>query len=737
MVRLMNGRALFLHLTDPHVSGAGVPFLRDDLRAAIPGIPQTTRETAFKLMLRRLGERLAAEKRTLDGVLFSGDAQDKAEPGGHELVLGALIEHLGPAGITPERIVAVPGNHDVPRDSDPGALGRYKNFVEVWSAARCVVPWLDGVDTGALVPERHSLVAADMSWAVFAINTSNWSHVVSELREPLKSSWSRIPDALAGGDAALASNLASQLQDLLRFDMARVSPEQLEVLRELVKTTSLPASRRQFRVAVMHHHLRSPSLREEIKAFADLTNLEQLRGFLRDSALDLVMHGHKHEHAAYFDHIHAADGEDVHRTLVVSGATFGAGREDDAARLVAITGLPHTPEVTIEPLPLPRSGSEPPPPQLIRRRLWAVRRHAREPVATSPDAPTLIHGGDLDEVYARVLAAAEEEARRGTLVVSLDLADDGGDLPLPSQYEVPDGLAGAARAAWLHGLVGWWQLDRSRLEHRIPHLHGIRLRRYGGSLNQIARIRRLLQTKASTRAIAILVDPLRDFKPKGRKEEFASFCLAEFRRRDADAGRIVIDVIAFYRAQEMKRWWPINVAELRFLQREVCAGLGFQPGRIVTVAADARTISRSPTQVSMPIIDRWLDQAPERLHLLAEAFVQNGGPERRHAPVLADWHRSLAELRDAADHFNRDGIPVAIEGLAMFAAYIRASAGTGASGLAQIATDLSNLALLNEGYEASAREQIDYDRWAPLAKDLIGRLEAATTERFPSTAVPL
>lgn len=86
-----------------------------------------------------------------------------------------------------------------------------------------------------------------------------------------------------------------------------------------------------------------------------------------------------------------------------------------------------------------------------------------------------------------------------------------------------------------------------------------------------------------------------------------------------------MDAIAFYRAQEMKRWWPINVAELRLLQREICAGLGFQPGRITTVAADARTIARSPTQVSMPIIDRWLDQAPERLHLLAEAIVHDHG----------------------------------------------------------------------------------------------------------------
>jgi 3',5'-cyclic AMP phosphodiesterase CpdA len=730
--RLMTRRALFLHLTDPHVSAAGVPFDRDDQKVTIPGIPPSTREPALELMLRRLGQRLAEERRALDGVLFAGDAQNQGKPGGHELVLKLLLNHLGSAGVTADRILAVPGNHDVPRDSAPGSANRYKSFTDVWSAAGCVVPWLDGVDVGPLTPDRHRLSAADRSWAVFAVNTSNWSHIVSEPPEPLKGMWSRIPDAVAAGDTELADKIRAQLQDLVRFDMARVSPEQLEALREIVKATPGPDHGRQLRIAVMHHHLRAPSLREEVKAFADISNLPQLRAFLRGSALDIVLHGHKHEHAAYFDHIYAENGEDVHRTLVISGATYDVGREGDAARLIAIEGLPHTPEVTIEPIPLPRSGAEPTRPELIRRRLWAVRGQAREPITVTPNAPVVIHGSDLDEVYSRALAVARQDARRGTLIVSLDLLDDGGDLPLPSDYAVPGGLAGVARAAWLRELVGWWQLDKSQLEHRIPHLHGARLRRYGGTFDQIARIRRLLSTKASTRAIAVLVDPIRDFKADGIGEEFASFCLVEFRRRDADAGRIVVDAIAFYRAQEMERWWPINVAELRLLQREICAGLGFQPGRITTVAADARTISKSPTQVSMPIIDRWLDQAPERLHLLAEAFVHREDFKVQHAPVVADWRLSLTELNSAAEHYNGDGIPVAIEGLSMLAAYIGASADAEDLGLRSLARDLGDLARLNEGFEASARERADFDRWSLNAKSLIARLEEFTLSRFPS-----
>ncbi len=162
----------------------------------------------------------------------------------------------------------------------PVAPTATKAFTDVWSAAGCVVPWLDGVNVGPLMPDRHRLTTADKSWAVFAVNTSNWSHILSELPEPLKAQWNRIPNAVAEDDGELADKIRAQLQDLIRFDMARVSPEQLEALREIVKATPGPDHGRQLRIASWHHHLRAPTLREEVKAFADISNLQQLRAFL-------------------------------------------------------------------------------------------------------------------------------------------------------------------------------------------------------------------------------------------------------------------------------------------------------------------------------------------------------------------------------------------------------------------------------------------------------------------------
>lgn len=727
----MTQQATFLHVTDAHISGDGISFERDDHKLAVPGLPRTTRETAIRDLFSRLAEKLAAERRTLDGVFFSGDAQDRGAPGGHELLFQLIMENLEAVGITPAKIVATPGNHDVPRDTLPGSVQRYADFTRVWRDAGCVVPWLDGIDAWPLngATDQHSLVAEDCSWAIYPVNTSNWSHVTSLLPKPLSEVWDSIPIALAPDDDARASKLRDQLQKLTRYDMARVSEHQLEALRSIIRTTPAPTLGRQLKMVMMHHHLRSPTLREELKPFADISNLEQVRALLRASSIDIAIHGHKHEHAVNYDHIYAGSDEEAHRMLVVSGATFEVGRELDAMRLITISGLPHTPEVTIEPLPLPRAGIDWQPSPPVVRRLWIQVGKPSDPITLTPDSPVVIQGSDIDEVYARACAAATSDVSRGTLVIHLDL-DPETRLQLPSGYPLSEPLDTDEKERWLNELVTWWQMDRSHLEHRIPYLHGSRLRRYGGNIDQVRRVIKLLGQKPSTRAIAVIIDPFRDFKSNLEDEEFASFCLVEFRRRDHDDGTTVVDSIAFYRAQEITRWWPINIAELRLLQCEICDELHFKPGRITTVAADARTIARSPTQVAMPIIDRWLDQAPEKLHLLANVIVNcSVTGDAQHDAVLG-WRHALKELLVSAEEFNRDGIPIAIEGLRRLAMYVSVGADNEDGGAKRFTLCLNSLADHNETYEQSKQERGDFNRWSPTAKTHVGELTSLTDERL-------
>lgn len=719
----MPSSATFLHVTDPHIAGDGTVLHRDDHKVSVPGIRQATREDALDLALGRVAEGLKREGRSLDGVLFSGDAQDRGRPGGHELLLRILLNHFGTLGITAARIVAVPGNHDVLRGSAPGSVDRYKSFVDTWRAAGCVTPWLDGVDPSPVAGGdhgKHYLIAEDRRWAILPINSSNWSNIVANLPEPLNGVWSRLAGLAANGDSALEKQLRAQLDALASYDMARVSPEQLEALRVIMRDVPQPKAGAQLRVAVLHHHLRAPGLREELKPFADVSNLEQVRTFLRDRSIDVVVHGHKHEQAAQFEHIYDDKGEDHRTTLVISGATFGDAQDRDAIRLITIDGLPATATVRIESFQLPRLGIDAGLPKTIVRRLW-------NPVAPLAGAPVVLQGTNIDDVYERACVLASKDADRGTLIVHLDLpSDDPSSLPLPATYPVPSPLAEEERQPWLRDLVTWWQLDRSRLEDRLPYVHGGRLRRFGGKIDQIDRIIQLLQEASTTRALAVLIDPFRDFTPNGQDEEFASFCLVEFKRREVRGGRTAIDCIAFYRAQEFARWWPINVAELRQLQRDIGQALGFEPGRITTVAGDARTISKSPSQVAMPIIDRWLDQAPGRLHLLANVFRDRNAGTTQRREAVRDWERSLSDLRQATQAFNPDRMAVPIEGLEMLAEYLEVARDEKDGELASLANTMRNLARHNRMFDRSSRNLSDFKGWSPLALQLVDELRAGT-----------
>jgi hypothetical protein len=234
--------------------------------------------------------------------------------------------------------------------------------------------------------------------------------------------------------------VSDQLDELARYDMARVSSAQLETMRRLIGSTRQPKSGRQVRIAVIHHHLRTPNLREEVKPFADYSNLGQLRSFLRDREITVLVHGHKHEHAVQFEHIYDQDGNRDHRTLVLSAATFEPGHDADGVRVLTLNGMPYHPSLCIEPVAVPRGGVDGRGTSWITRRLWWNNEVA--------GAPCVIQGSDIDTVYQRACEVAGADAANGTLIVHLDLpADVKGELPLPSNYPLPEDMEGEERDA--------------------------------------------------------------------------------------------------------------------------------------------------------------------------------------------------------------------------------------------------------------------------------------------------
>ena len=161
--------------------------------------------------------------------------------------------------------------------------------------------------------------------------------------------------------------------------------------------------------------------------------------------------------------------------------------------------------------------------------------------------------------------------------------------------------------------MNWWQFPNAPLSpwEQPGFTHGNRIQRFNGHLNQLEEaIKALAQDHGTTRGIVVLLSPEAD-KIAQQQVPFPSFCLLQFKispARAADAFP-TLDCTAYFRKQEMRFWWFVNLAELARLQRQVCdrlrTGKGqnelrtILPGPITTIAARAKVRSY-PTKSSSP-----------------------------------------------------------------------------------------------------------------------------------------
>jgi len=518
-------------------------------------------------------------------------------------------------------------------------------------------------------------------------------------------------------DAVAREKISKALSSLLSLDIARVSNDQLEVLRRLIRATKVPPHGQGVRVALLHHQILPIGVREEFKSFESVSNLGHLREFLRLQKFDLVFHGHKHNEAAIYDHIYDEEGTGGRRVLVVSGGTFDDHASRDALRTVQLDGAPWAPEVTIQPWDAPKGGLDIKPGRTVRRQLWP----ADEPPEHSP---AVIYSRDIDTAYVRARALANRKSRPDVLIVHLDL-DHTAPFAAPFEYpsDDPDALSKTQR---LVDLAAWWQSKNSRLGTRSRFVHGIRLSQYAGTIDQIARIKRLLTNSTTTRAIATLIDPVRDFTLSGSDEAFPSFALLQFSRRDGGAFP-KIDCIAYYRAQEFGRWWPVNIAEIRQMQLDVAAAVGAKPGRITTISADPRVRSRSPTEVSVPLTDRWIDQQPSKLYKLAFSLVFPEQKDTDTVGVKEAWLASLSEQIKTTDEYDPDGTPVAIESMELLSELLFQS---NDDALREMSKTLLDLADHNRQFEAQKPNQFLFSAWSKRARELLIDLQGRSQERW-------
>lgn len=714
----------FLLITDSHFADEGSELKLDDLsKTSVRQILHPTREAEIDKLFGRIADELRRNGEMLDGVLFGGDAQRRGLTGGHRILFDLIIQHFGERGISPKRIVATPGNHDVKKWSDPSSRERYQAFTEVWKEMGCVVPWLDGVDDRYNYdPSDHFLAADDKRWVVFPLNSSNWSQVQVAVPESLSRIWSDIPQRLSD-DLKEQESFRKAFDDLLSYDMAHVSDAQLEVLRAVMANMPSPHAGPQLRILLMHHHLRAPGLRVELKAFENVSNLQQIRGFIAQSGVNLVLHGHKHEHAVHFEHFDGLEREQTKRVAVLSAGAIDNGRDEDAARILSVSGLPYTPTLHSQRFGLARSGLDAPVVAEPSIRLWSEHSLA--------GGPAVVQGVDFNEVYARASHAALQLVPRGTLVVHLDLPPTEVRLDLPDGYPEASDSSPAERLEWLKEIVGWWQLPHSHRDKNFPYPHGSRLRRYGGVTDQIDRLGAMLESTRSSptlssRALAILVDPIRDFLQGSDKEAFPSFTMLQLKKR-SEGGDNRLDIIGFYRAQEFSQWWPVNIAELRAIQVRLSERAGTKLGRITTITTEARLDEKAPGQVHVPILDRWLDQAPENIFLLACLLVGQIKDHPQEKVLFDQWRQSLNDLTSVARARSADGSPISSQGLKALRNYIIALCPDG-RGRPEFFPYLETLVDQTESFETSAKDIENFERWARAINRAVPEILNATAQ---------
>jgi hypothetical protein len=721
-----------LHLSDIHLAHVRSEDVLGDYKDEF--VPLAERLGRVQMLEETL-ERLATElEEPLDALIVSGDITVSGRRDGYAR-LESLLGKLGAARPPAERTLFVPGNHDVTWYTPPSSSSRYELFEEFISSRGYVRPIIDGVDldaSGVWRPGREHcplIIGPGASYMLAAINTSNYSGSREPLRKIDGVDWGAI-------EASLPDEGQEELRRVLTRDAARVSPSQLTNLRRKLEQADIAIAaggsdpRRTVRIAVLHHQLLPVSATEELKSTEAIVNLGLLRAFLRDNHFSVVLHGHKHVGSLYWDHV-ARDpstlDSDPHRVLVVSGATINSpsAEQHEVARLIELEGTQSAPHCNVISLSGVIAGGDLRRGTPTRARLW---RQPTSPPSVRRLGLDVIRGDDLDDTYDRLMSEFDlHPPLREVNHVVCEIADiSTASLP-PERYPELPNVPRDDRHRWFEDLVTWWQAPRSILSNGLRFTHGGRIQEYG--LTKVPQLEHAVealgQKESSSRAVLVLVDPLEDDLRKA-DQKFPAFCLAQLLIRSTPHGRR-LDCVAYFRKQEMRYWWPVNVAELASLQTKACSELrgshypDLETGFLRTVSSMAFAGTTVP-RVAVPKIDRAADEDPGKLTLLAVAAVTPtlGGRE----DLFATWNKFVDDL-EPLDERDPDGVPVAEAGLRKVIEALSQVSEDGESNELQQALD----ALLQRNIAYMGERQTDHrhSAWVAGVRSDLQRIRAALT----------
>ena len=245
--------ATLLHLSDLHLGAGGDEHFGDHKIQVIPADKRESRMKLLRSSFQNLGESLRRKGEVIDSIVISGDVTFQADAGGMSDLV-SILDNLGDSRPDNERVVVVPGNHDVVWNTAPGSVERYKRFRDSVCDAGFVTPPLEATDPD-VGTERGILRAIDGSFVVLALNSSDNCGVTKQV--------SRLEQAVLDAVDRDGNTEAKQLLEMWRgaslFDVARIDPGQLEHAHRALEAAmaDLPADRitTPLRIATFHHQL--------------------------------------------------------------------------------------------------------------------------------------------------------------------------------------------------------------------------------------------------------------------------------------------------------------------------------------------------------------------------------------------------------------------------------------------------------------------------------------------------
>ncbi|HEX5928272.1 MAG TPA: metallophosphoesterase [Solirubrobacterales bacterium] len=620
-------RPQILHISDLHLGPVAAAQYLAHHRVGVTSDRRAQRDVV-KVTIEALAS--SGQLAEMDAVVVSGDLTNRDQPDGYEF-FGELARILLQV-LDPSRILVVPGNHDVDKEVEVGDPARYQHFFAATRDLGLVTPLIDGIDfnaDGALTEEAAlapHLVAGE-GFLILPINSSHFCWVKESVDSRHRS----------GLSPETAEILDEATQELRTFDMPRVSDPQMLALRHLLDQSG-PFPANTLHLAAIHHQLLPVDPREEMKPFEGITNLGALREFLADIDIEVVLHGHKHAAALYWDRVAVSPRlqDPAHNILVCAApARFEPGLP--MARVLTLGPSPLASEVAVDEIRAGTPfGAAPDRRPLALARLWEFG-------ADDEGDGEVICAEDFDAVYARVRSRFETvpaDAALRYLICEITRPRDLGRPP--RDYPEP-------HPGWFKDLVEWWQFDEPHFDKEVTFNHGDRIhRRWGEKTQAAARLlsKAIPNDTATTRASIFLVDPQLEGSPEGT-DEFPSFVSVQLQLVER-VGAYELDCTGSFRKQEMHYWWPINVAELGRIQDEVLKLMTsserpLRAGRIRTVTAYAIAKSVIPA-VAHAAIDRAVDREPLELWRLAFGLL---APDQVLDPAALRnrWEHYLEDLR--------------------------------------------------------------------------------------------